>query len=175
MSRPRVTSASPTAGPPVAVATVLDVAGAAVWSLCRRLDPEPEDAFQAVMLRVAEVVHRFDPRGAASLRTWVITLAHRCLVDRHRRRVVRGEVLALPDLPTAARVEEEVDARRRAEALERALASLPAEQRRVVVLHHLEGLDLAAIAEVEGIALGTVKSRLHRGRGRLLVWLGGVL
>lgn len=51
--------------------------------------------------------------------------------------------------------------------LEAAVASLPEPQRRVVVLHHLHDQPLEAIADAEGVPLGTVKSRLHRARNRL--------
>jgi RNA polymerase sigma-70 factor (ECF subfamily) len=48
-----------------------------------------------------------------------------------------------------------------------ALAGLPEKHRRVVVLHHLTGLSVAEIAQQEGVAEGTVKSWLHRGRTAL--------
>ena len=116
---------------------------------------------------------RFDPDGRASLRTWLVTIAHRHLVDRHRRRRVRGDVLEMRDLPVSSGVEERLDRGRRQARLEAALARLPEAQRRVVVLHHLHGQPLEDIALAEGIALGTVKSRLHRARGRLADLLGG--
>jgi RNA polymerase sigma-70 factor (ECF subfamily) len=47
------------------------------------------------------------------------------------------------------------------DALERAFRTLSPEHRAVVVLHHHAGLPLASIAEVAGVPLGTVKSRLH--------------
>jgi RNA polymerase sigma-70 factor, ECF subfamily len=51
--------------------------------------------------------------------------------------------------------------------VEIAMSCLPEGHRRVILLHHLHGLPLDQIAEQEGVALGTVKSRLHRGRARL--------
>ena len=57
--------------------------------------------------------------------------------------------------------------------LEAALPLLAEEHRRVVVLHHLHGLPLEEIAAAEGVALGTIKSRLHRARARLLAALEG--
>ncbi|MEQ1506643.1 MAG: sigma-70 family RNA polymerase sigma factor [Myxococcota bacterium] len=146
--------------------------GPLVWSLCRRLCPEPEDAYQEVWARVFAGLPRFDPDGAASLRTWIATITHRHLVDRHRRRAVRGEVVELGDLPAPA-TDEPIDAARRLERLEQALTRLPDGHRRVVVMHHLHELPLESIAATEGVALGTVKSRLHRARARLLELLGG--
>src|SRR5262245_52043687 len=76
--------------------------GPMVWSLCRRLGPDPEDAYQEVWEKVFGAVDRFDPAGPATLRTWIATVTHRHLVDRHRRRQVRGEVVELGDVPVAA-------------------------------------------------------------------------
>ena len=55
--------------------------------------------------------------------------------------------------------------------LESAIAQLPEDQRRCVVLHHIEGLSLSDIASLEQVAIGTIKSRLHRGRAHLAVTL----
>jgi len=56
-------------------------------------------------------------------------------------------------------------------ALVRALATLPEQQRRAVILHYLADLPLGDIAEREGVAVGTVKSWLHRGRAALAIQL----
>jgi RNA polymerase sigma-70 factor (sigma-E family) len=57
-------------------------------------------------------------------------------------------------------------------ALVTALAELPATQRRAMVLHYLGDLPIAEIAEREGVAIGTVKSWLHRARGSMAELLG---
>lgn len=57
-------------------------------------------------------------------------------------------------------------------ALVSSLAQLPATQRRAMVLHYLGGLAIAEIAEQEGVAMGTVKSWLHRARTTLAGQLG---
>ena len=146
--------------------------GPALWGLCRRACPEPEDAYQEVWARVFANLARFDPSGPATLRTWLLTIAHRLLVDRHRRRLVRGEVVELGDLPWFVGTDEAIDAERVHRRLEAALQRLPEGHRRVVVLHHLNERSLDEIAEGEGVALGTVKSRLHRARARLLELMG---
>lgn len=56
-------------------------------------------------------------------------------------------------------------------ALEAALALLPPNHRRAVVLHHLADMPISEIARQEGVAEGTVKSWLHRGRGALAAHL----
>ncbi len=130
-----------------------------VEGLCRRLDREPDDCVQEVWERVIRECERYDPRRG-TLRTWIATIARRLIVDRHRRREVRDRPLPEPE---ARRPDEEgrID-------LERALGSLAPELRRVLVFHHHQGLSLADIAELERVPLGTVKSRLHRARARLV-------
>lgn len=156
-----------------ACAALVRAHGPMVWGLCRRLTPDPEDAYQAIWAKAFAALPDLDPDGPASFRTWLRTLAHRHLIDRHRRRTVRGEVVPLDRAPAhAADADVQVDASRRAAALEAAIATLPEPQRRVVVLHHLHGVPLAEIADEEGVAVGTVKSRLHRGRAALAAALG---
>lgn len=147
--------------------------GGLVWALCRRLDPEPEDAWQEAWEKLLRALPEFDPSGAASLRTWLCTVVHRHLVDRHRRRRVRGAVEEPDDLldPAPSAPARLVAAQDRA-ALDAALARLPEPWRRVVVLHHLYEVPLERIAAEEGVAVGTVKSRLHRGRAALMEVLG---
>jgi RNA polymerase sigma-70 factor (ECF subfamily) len=154
--------------------TLLDRHGGLVWGLCRRFSPDAEDDYQEVWEKVFRALGRFDPNGPATLSTWIATIAHRHLVDRHRRRKVRGEVVPLGDIPAHDGVDERIDGQRRAERLEAALARLPVDMRTVIVMHHLNGVPLEDIAAAEGVAVGTVKSRLHRGRARLLELLGGV-
>ncbi len=162
--------ASPVGSDPVVPArdALVRAHGPLIWALARRLAAEPEDAYQAIWERVFRALPRFDPGGAASLRTWIGVVARRHLTDRHRRQQVRGEIVPLESLPpVAADAEERVVARQRKARLEAALRLLPAAQRRVVVCHHIHGVALATLAEEEGVALGTIKSRLHRGRARL--------
>jgi RNA polymerase sigma-70 factor (ECF subfamily) len=148
--------------------------GSVVWSLCRRLDPEPEDAYQHVWERVLTRVHRFDPAGSGSFAAWLRTVTRRLLIDRYRRRAVRGPVVEPRDLAdTPVAVDDALDAHSRRQRLEEAVTRLPPDQRRCVVLHHIEGLSLEDIAKLEGAPLGTIKSRLHRGRARLATLLGG--
>jgi RNA polymerase sigma-70 factor, ECF subfamily len=98
---------------------------------------------------------------------WVRRVAWNLAVSRWRRtrtalNFVRRKPLreAQTDGPTPERV-----------ALVAALATLPANQRRAVVLHYLADLAVADIARREGVAEGTVKSWLHRGRSALAAQL----
>ena len=148
------------------VEAALAAHGGLVWSLCARLSDEPEDAWQETWERVTRALPGWDPAGPARLSTWIATIAHRVLIDQHRRRRSRGDEVEPDGLIARGSVEAGLD-------LERALARLPGPWRRVVVLHHLAGLSLDEIAETEGVAVGTIKSRLHRARGALVTLLGG--
>jgi RNA polymerase sigma-70 factor (ECF subfamily) len=147
--------------------------GPSVWSLCRRLGRVPEDAYQTTWEKVFSALHRFEPDRQGSLKAWVLTIARRHLIDRHRRNRIRDNVVHLDELAVHPRIDEALDQRSRQERLEDALTRLPEPQRRVIVFHHLNGVPLTDIAAEEGVAVGTVKSRLHRARARLLSLLEG--
>jgi RNA polymerase sigma-70 factor (ECF subfamily) len=147
---------------------LVEAHGPSVWALCRRLAENPEDAYQDAWARIFKALPSFEPEGPASLKTWLHTIVHRRLIDLHRRRKTRGPVLELPEVAAETPDPELLlDRARRRQALDRALSALPDDQRRIVLLHHIAGHPIDAIARIEGIAPGTVKSRLHRGRARL--------
>jgi RNA polymerase sigma-70 factor, ECF subfamily len=137
---------------------------------------DPEDQLQELFAKVLRVLPQFEIAGAARLSTWIFTVAHRTLLEQRRR-----PQLAVVPLEQAKQVAdqrcihqalEQGELRRR---LEDAIADLPDEQRRVIVLAQIHHQPLEAIAEVEGIPIGTVKSRLHRARARLVSKLASVL
>ncbi len=114
-----------------------------------------------------------------SLRAWLLRIAMNLCLDQIRRarsrRVSPLEILLTrPDSPELHRLEgEETDPERQIERLElaeeiqRALMTLPAEQRLAVVLCDIEGLGYQEAAMAAGVTLGTLKSRLSRARSRL--------
>ncbi len=150
------------AGDPLARRAVIQQYGPLVWSICRRLAYDPDDSYQAIWEKVLKALDRFDPNGTASFSTWLASIAHRHLVDEHRRRVVRG-VPVSPDELVAPPVEDDS----RHVRLEAAIDQLPEGLKRVVILHHLHGVPLDTIARDEDAPVGTIKSRLHRARGIL--------
>jgi RNA polymerase sigma-70 factor (ECF subfamily) len=132
---------------------------------------EAEEATQEVFLRIHRGLARF--RGEAKLSTWVYAITSRVCLSRLATREARmakaGEAeealagLPSPDSDAAERLERDEMGR----ALRQAIAELPEERRIVVVLRDLEGLSYEEIAETLGLTLGTVRSRLHRGRMEL--------
>jgi RNA polymerase sigma-70 factor, ECF subfamily len=94
---------------------------------------------------------------------WVRTTAHRLAVSRWRR-MMRGR--RPPDRSTALPTEA-APANADHLALVEALKLLPSTQRMALVLHHLVDLPIAEVALETGVAVGTVKARLSRGRAAL--------
>jgi RNA polymerase sigma-70 factor (ECF subfamily) len=127
-----------------------------------------EDLFQETWIRVLDRGHQYD--GQARFETWLFSIARHLVVDLHRRK--RPESIdALTSDPQAG-VEFaagglsplELASQRELEAdVQATLAKLPAVFREVLLLRFQEDLRLEEIAEVAGIPLSTVKSRLYRG------------
>jgi RNA polymerase sigma-70 factor (ECF subfamily) len=141
-----------------------------IWRLLRRfgLDPsDADDATQEVFIvaarRVANIEHGRE-------RPFLYGTALRVLANvrrgARRRRETPADVLA--ELPALARSADEViDDERTREKLDRLLAALSPELRRVIVLAEIEGLSVPEVAGLEHIPLGTAASRLRRARERL--------
>jgi RNA polymerase sigma-70 factor (ECF subfamily) len=110
-------------------------------------------------------------RAGSDLRAWLFSIMHNLRVDQLRR----------PGLSTSPIDDEHVDAPTRAtqtdrlevKDLEFALARLPEEQRAVLLLVALEEMSYSEVALALGIPIGTVMSRLYRGRERLRMILDG--
>jgi RNA polymerase sigma-70 factor, ECF subfamily len=153
---------------------VLDAYGGLVYALCRRLARQPDDAYQDIWARVFTKLDSFDASRPGSLKSWVMTVAHRHLIDRHRRLTTQGHIVPLDGIGSSGPdPEAEASRLQRARRLEEALTELSDDHRRVVVLHHIHGVPLQDIADVEEVAVGTIKSRLHRARAELADRMGG--
>jgi RNA polymerase sigma-70 factor (ECF subfamily) len=104
-------------------------------------------------------------QGVGDMRTWLFSIMHNLHVDALRRG--RLELVDLdeytPEVPVAGAQSEHLALR----DLDVALAALPPDPREVLMLVALDGLAYAEIAQVLGIPIGTVMSRLSRGRERL--------
>jgi RNA polymerase sigma-70 factor (ECF subfamily) len=146
-----------------------------VFNLALRMAGErdvAEDLTQEIFLRVYRHLAGF--QGRSSVRTWVYRVAvNACrsgLARQGRRaafvQTVDAELLAR--VPTGEAGPESVAAHaERRRRLETALATLPLTFRSAVVLRDIEGLSYDEIAEILGVRLGTVRSRIARGRSRL--------
>jgi RNA polymerase sigma-70 factor (ECF subfamily) len=120
-----------------------------------------QDVTQEVFLNVLENAARFDS-AKGSVRAWLFGCARYATLDRLR--LERRWTDAVPDDFAAADGDERLLADQRIERLHAALARLPIEYREALVLHELQELSYAETAAVLGCPVGTVRSRLHRGR-----------
>lgn len=146
---------------------------ASVWRFLVGMASDPadaEDALQEAFLGAWRGAGTYG--GGPSARGWILTVARNALRRGHRRRV--GEPASFEPLDElGARAgwgsaEGLLEELARKEILERALACLEPEDREVLVLRELEGLDGKETAEALHIGVAAMKSRLHRARLRLV-------
>jgi len=129
-----------------------------------------EDVAQEAFLRAWRHAGAYDARRGTVV-TWLLTITRNLAIDavRVRRPVTLDpDVILGLDLAGAERLPEELVALRDdADRLAAALARLPAEQRRALVLAGLMGRTAREVSEAEGIPLGTAKTRIRTGLLRL--------
>ena len=126
-----------------------------------------EDAVQEAFLAVWRSADAYK-RERAKPSTWILTVVHRRAVDlvrREQRR--RGEPLEVAPEPSSGPADEDAALRDRRAAVQAALTELPGEQRQALELAYYGGLTQSELAERLGVPLGTVKSRMFAGLGRL--------
>jgi RNA polymerase sigma factor (sigma-70 family) len=142
-------------------------------SLLRDRD-QADDVVADALVKIHDAAAGF--RGERGLRTWVLRIvANRCKDALRRRRFDGGTIEDVDALRVAGLVvnpepewDEALDRDVRLEAIERAIASLPDEQREAVVLKERMGLSVLETASVLGVSESAVKSRLFRARASLL-------
>jgi RNA polymerase sigma-70 factor (ECF subfamily) len=142
-----------------------------VHAICRRVLGNPHDALDATqeaLIAISRGIYRFD--GRSRFTTWMYRVATNAALDEARRR--RRRPVASDHLPETASTRDGTDAVDARLDVDAALATLPAEFRAAVALRDLAGLDYAEIAAVLGIPIGTVRSRIARGRSALADRLG---
>ena len=145
-----------------------------------------EEVCQDTWLAVMRGVERFE--GRSSFKTWLF----RILLNRARTSATREQragkpeddlterfdasgAWAEPPVPWADRVDDRVVAEKLAQRIRDLLPALPEQQRQVVILHDIEGLQPADIAALLGISDGNQRVLLHRGRARLRGYLAAEL
>lgn len=165
---------------------------ARIYALCRRMtcnDADAQDATQEALMALVRGLHRFD--GRAAFTTWMYRVATNACLDELRRRRRRPEPVdpqstpgddgqatpgarALSSGPSGGRdvgpsIDETVSDRL---DIDDALRQLKPEYRAAVVLRDQIGLEYSEIAETLDIPVGTVRSRIARGRAALADTLG---
>ncbi len=141
-------------------------------SLVARLVPDPDQASDAVQEAFFSAYRNLRSYRGPSFRGWLTRIAVNAAMDLQRARK-RRPVSPYPELeddswqpPAGPEADPEAiaAASERGRALASALRAIAADQRTAIVLYDVEGYDYAEIAAMTGVSLGTVKSRIHRGR-----------
>jgi RNA polymerase sigma-70 factor (ECF subfamily) len=163
-------------GDPAPFQEVVDRFGGRVLAVARGLVGDrtaAEDVAQETFLKVYRALHTFS--GSSGLYTWIyritVNAAHDHNKRERRRRTVPLSVLTSQeegiDLPDPDERSLAVEQQERVDAVHRALTSLPAHFRDILVLRELEGLSYEEIGAVLDLKKGTVESRLFRARHAL--------
>ena len=141
-----------------------------LYNMLYRLSHNHADAAdwtQAAFLRAYEALGRFD--GRASFYTWLYRIATNLALTEFRTRARRATAstdFGPGNEPSRTTTDpaDRMELKEMHERASRALAELPEEYRAAVVLKDIEGLDYAGIAAILEVPVGTVRSRIHRGR-----------
>jgi len=151
----------------------------AVYRLAMQLTRRPDEAadlVQETFLRAIRSAEKFEERGGG-MRPWLFTIAHNVFMT-HRKRESRspasvGEFFeadprsGAPDEPPPAWDLASLDWEHVDERLKKAIEELSPEHRETLLLWGVEGMKYREIADVLGMPIGTVMSRLHRARQAL--------
>ncbi len=139
-----------------------------VWRYCSHLmGPEhADDATQATYLRALRSLGNF--RGASSAKTWLIGVARNTCLDL-RRTLARRTRLSQHLQAQPQTVADDLHAQQLPGELDDLLATLTPERREAFVLTQLLGFPYEAAADLVGVPVGTIRSRVARGRADLLV------
>jgi RNA polymerase sigma factor (sigma-70 family) len=151
-------------GDPRAIAILLDGSHAHVHRFARTLCSTPEDAEEATQEALIVLYQKIGTlRAAAALASWMFQIVrHECI--RRSRLALRGPI---PSSTTEHSVEDVALTRLEVKRIVDSIATLPADQRAVLVLRDIQGLSGKATAQTLGLSRAAMKSRLHRGREAL--------
>ena len=124
-----------------------------------------DDLVQDCLTRALGKLHLWEE--GTNLRAWLFTILHNQYVNHIRRVVREGATVGLSESEPLLRRAPPQTKRLELRDLERAIAKLPDEQRAVILLVGLEGMRYEEVAAVLDVPVGTIRSRLSRGREAL--------
>jgi RNA polymerase sigma-70 factor (ECF subfamily) len=131
------------------------------------------DADDLVQIAIERGLARSDQlRDGAPLAGWMFGILRHAWIDEARARARRNRVFAPQEL--GEQVADPSSAHAEVLPVQQAMGRLPDEQREVVSLVLIEGLSYREAADIVGVPVGTVTSRLARGREALQTLLGGI-
>ena len=126
-----------------------------------------DDLVQETCLRALSRVERWQP--GSRLDSWMYRIAQNLWLDQMRANKVRGEVVDIDAMEVLPGFDgrEVTENQLTLEAVDAALQKLPAEQKAVIALVCIEGVSYKEAADITGVPMGTIMSRLARGRQAL--------
>lgn len=143
--------------------------------LARAIAREPADADDLVQLTVERALSRADQwTPGTRLDSWMFRIMKNAWIDEARARGRRGQVMAPEEegLSVGDAGAEAAEIRLQAAEVRREMARLPDEQRLAIALVLVEGLSYREAADILEVPMGTLTSRLVRGRSALMARLG---
>ncbi len=128
-----------------------------------------EDILQETLLKINRGLPGFE--GRSSVKTWAFSIATRVATDHFRRPAPRARIVDFneavePETPDGE-IEDQLVVDEMSTCVRGVIESLPGDYRTALVLHYLEGLTAAQVADIAGCSLATAKIRIHRARRRL--------
>lgn len=128
---------------------------------------DAEDVAQETFVGAFRKLNSFE--GRSSFFTWLRRLAYNASIDHLRKRKSRKSDLSTPEMSSLAASQSEnplnqIEERETIDAVRSAIDQLPEDQRSIVCMRDIDGMDYSEIAAVLDIPIGTVRSRLHRAR-----------
>lgn len=134
-------------------------------------DPaDGDDLCQATLARALDRRAQWQP--GTRLDAWMMTMMRNIWIDEQRARTRRGETFVAEEAGLSVGAGGGQEEAVTLGVIDRGLRTLPAEQREAVLLVLVEGYSYKEAAEIVGCPIGTMNSRLVRGRDALLAWLG---
>ena len=124
-----------------------------------------DDLVQDTLLRALAKGHLWQP--GTDIRAWLFTIMHNQYVNTVRRQARETATVDVEQVSSTLVATTDPTSSWQLRELDRALARLPDEQREVVLLVGLEGVAYDSAAQILGVPIGTVRSRLSRGRETL--------
>jgi RNA polymerase sigma-70 factor (ECF subfamily) len=124
-----------------------------------------DDLVQSCLVRAIANQHLWQP--GTNLRAWLFTILHNQNVNDVQRAAREGANVDIEDVAQVLSVQPRAMASLEMRDLEAAIAKLTPEQRQVILLVCLEGMEYEEVALILGVPIGTVRSRLSRARDQL--------
>jgi RNA polymerase sigma-70 factor, ECF subfamily len=133
-------------------------------ALTRSVD-RADDLVQETLLRAVAKAHLW--QAGTDIRAWLFTIMHNQYVNMVRHAIREQATVDIERMSSSLVATTDPTASRQLRELERALGCLPGEQREVLLLVGLEGMSYETAAQILSVPVGTIRSRLSRGRDAL--------